>query len=287
MFWFATSSEHSALTADDRLAVDALRQAGLRAAPLVWGDLPPLLQPGDVVVVRSCWDYHLAPLRFLAWLRAIEAHGARVANGVDMLAWNLHKQYLLELQREHGIAIPPTRLVRAGEAASLTALMGELGTTQVVVKPAISLSAHDTVRHDALSPDAEAAFAAQCARGDVLVQAFVPEIEHGEYSLVFFDNRYSHAVLKTPAARDFRVQLDHGAVVPPAGVLEQAGRVLAATGATHAYARVDLVAAGGQCLLMELELIDPVLFFGFAGSAATQRFVEAVQALAGDVACVP
>lgn len=283
MFWFATSPDHPTLTQDDRLAVDALREAGLRAAPLVWGDFPPLLQPGDVVLVRSCWDYHLAPLRFLAWLRAVEAHGARVANDVDTLAWNLHKQYLLELQREHGIPIPPTRLVRTGEPASLGALMLELGTTQVVVKPAISLSAYDTGRYQAPSPEAEAAFVAQCARGDVLVQAFVPEIEHGEYSLVFFDNHYSHAVLKTPAARDFRVQLDHGGtqrvVDPPAGVIEQGERVLAATGATHTYARVDLVVAGGQCLLMELELIDPVLFFGFAGRAATERFVEAVQAL--------
>jgi glutathione synthase/RimK-type ligase-like ATP-grasp enzyme len=125
----------------------------------------------------------------------------------------------------------------------------------------------------------------------MLVQAFVEEIEHGEYSLVFFDNRYSHAVLKTPAPRDFRVQLDHGgthgAVDPPPGVVEQGERVLAATGGSHAYARVDLVVAGGQCLLMELELIDPVLFFGFAGRAATARFVEAMQSLSGNVACVP
>jgi glutathione synthase/RimK-type ligase-like ATP-grasp enzyme len=291
MFWFATSTDHPSLTFDDRLALHALRATGASAAPLLWGEFPPMLQAGDVVVVRSCWDYHLAPLRFLAWLRALEARGVRVANGVDTLAWNLHKQYLLELHREHGIAIPPTRLVRGGESTTLGALMTELGTTQMVVKPAISLSAHDTVRYLAPSADAETAFAAQCARGDVLVQAFVEEIEHGEYSLVFFDNRYSHAVLKSPAPLDFRVQLDHGgtqrAVDPPADVVEQGERVLAATGATHAYARVDLVMAGGQGLLMELELIDPVLFFGFAGGAATARFVGAMQSLAADVACVP
>jgi len=273
MFWFATSTDHPSLTFDDRLALHALRAAGASAAPLLWGEFPPLLQAGDIVVVRSCWDYHLAPLRFLAWLRALEARGVVVANGVETLAWNLHKQYLLELHREHNIAIPPTRLVRGGGSATLGELMAELGTTQVVVKPAISLSAHDTARYLAPSAEVEAAFAAQCARGDMLVQAFVEEIEHGEYSLVFFDNRYSHAVLKTPAPRDFRVQLDHGgthgAVDPPPGVVEQGERVLAATGGSHAYARVDLVVAGGQCLLMELELIDPCCFS--ASRAARRR----------------
>jgi glutathione synthase/RimK-type ligase-like ATP-grasp enzyme len=222
-------------------------------------------------------------MRFLAWLRALEARGVRVANGVDALAWNLHKRYLLELQREHGVPIPPTRLIRQGEPASLESLMAELGTTQVVVKPAISLSAHDTTRHLAWSPGAEAAFAAQCARGDVLVQAFVPAIASGEYSLVFFAGRYSHAVLKTPAARDFRVQDDHGgakrAVEPPPAVVAQAERVLAATGATHAYARVDGVMAGTTFLLMELELIDPELFFLLADRAAPERFADAIQAL--------
>lgn len=284
MFWFATSPAHADLTADDRLAAAALRAAGAAVAPLLWGDFPAALQPGDVVVVRSCWDYHLAPQRFLDWLRALEARGVRVANGVDTLAWNLHKQYLLELEREHGIPIPATRLVRHGEQVALHALMGALGTTELVVKPAISLSAHDTARYLAPSPEAEAAFAAQCARGDVLVQAFVPGIEHGEYSLVFFDGHYSHAVLKTPAARDFRVQSDYGGtrrlVDPPPRVLAQAERVLAATGERPVYARVDGVLAGDVFLLMELELIDPELFFLPSGAAASARFAAALLALA-------
>ena len=34
--------------------------------------------------------------------------------------------------------------------------------------------------------------------------------KHGEVSLVFFDNRFSHAVRKRPGAGDWRVQEEHG-----------------------------------------------------------------------------
>ncbi len=44
-----------------------------------------------------------------------------------------------------------------------------------------------------------------------LVQPFQPEIQtEGEWSLIFIDGEYSHAVLKRPAAGDYRVQNDFG-----------------------------------------------------------------------------
>lgn len=282
-FWFATSVDHPALTVDDRLAADALRASGADVAPLAWGDVPRGMRGGDVVVVRSCWDYHLAPARFRAWLDALDARGVRVANGVDRLRWNMDKRYLLELGQRHGIPIPPTLVVRRGERYSLDAVMRRLGASQVVVKPAISLSAFDTQRYPSGAPECEAEFHAQCARHDVLVQAYLPQIEAGEHSIVFFDNRVSHAVLKTPAANDFRVQAEFGGlhrlVEAPDHVVRQASRVLAATGAIHAYARVDGVLVEGRFVLMELELIDPVLFFGLAGAPAVERFTRVLQAM--------
>jgi hypothetical protein len=42
-----------------------------------------------------------------------------------------------------------------------------------------------------------------------MLQHFVPEVQtHGERSFIFFMKDYSHAVLKTPKPRDFRVQQD-------------------------------------------------------------------------------
>lgn len=282
MLWLATNRDHPLLTEDDRHALMALRRADVPAVAFCWGDIPHGMCRGDIVLIRSCWDYHLQPERFMAWLRALDEFGIRVVNGVESIEWNLHKQYLLELEREHGIAIPRTRLYRKGETIPLVEAMSALGAAEIVLKPAISLSAHETHRFDACDPIAAEVFARLLESHDVLLQAFLPEIGEGELSLVYFDNKFSHAVRKIPAPGDFRVQKDHGAqhqlVEPPEQAIAQGDRILHATGDVFAYARVDGVMVDNRFVLMELELVDPVLFFGY-DEKATHRFVDVLQAL--------
>jgi hypothetical protein len=112
-----------------------------------------------------------------------------------------------------------------------------------------------------------------------MIQPFVPEIAtRGEWSLMFFEGRFSHAVLKRPADGDFRVQQEHGGTSvgapPPAALVDLGAGVLEAAeaavrdgssgprgpGETLLYARVDLVEAAAGPLLIELELIEPALF---------------------------
>lgn len=271
--WLATSSAYPALTDDDRLLGAALQQQGLAWAPLEWRS-PVQPDAGDAVVIRSCWDYHLHAGEFVAWLDRLENGGVRLANGYAAVRSTLHKRYLLELQARGVATIAPTELVAQGTDCLLADIASRLGSRSLVVKPAVSLSAHDTWRTEAPDVDQQR-FRASVASGDVLVQAYLPAIEtDGELSLVFLGGRYSHAVLKHPKAGDFRVQLDHGGRVvatTPADVhVEAAARLLAAAAPQALYARVDGIARADGLLLMELELIDPVLHFARSATAATQ-----------------
>jgi hypothetical protein len=113
-----------------------------------------------------------------------------------------------------------------------------------------------------------------------MVQAYLPEVASaGEWSLMFFQGQYSHAVLKTPAAGEFRIQAHYGgmtvALAPDAHVIQQAQRVVDALPETPVYARVDGVVRAGQLVLMELEVIEPVLFLGSDPDAAA-RFAAAI-----------
>ncbi len=64
----ATYAELPLLHADERPLVDALRDLGVRAEPAVWSDADVNWRAYDAVVLRSCWDYHLRPIEFRAWL---------------------------------------------------------------------------------------------------------------------------------------------------------------------------------------------------------------------------
>ena len=105
-----------------------------------------------------------------------------------------------------------------------------------------------------------------------MVQEFLPEIQAtGEWSLVFIGGEYSHSVRKLPAAGDFRVQTQFGGRVEtataPFSLIDVAAKILSEIEKPTLYARVDGLESNDSLVLMEVELIEPVLFLGPGGAA--------------------
>jgi hypothetical protein len=174
---------------------------------------------------------------------------------------------LLDLEAS-GTPIVPTAWFERGSSVDLATCMAERGWHEAVVKPAISLSAHETWIATQASAAADTTRAQRIVEGSgLLVQPFVREVQvEGEWSFMYFDRVFSHAVIKLPASGDFRVQNDHGGT-PSSELLEQASAVLKRVDGDLLYARVDGVVVDNQFLLMELEVIDPSLFLRHSGSA--------------------
>jgi len=278
-----TCREHPDLPEDDRPLVAELGRLGIAASPEVWDDPRTKWTSFDLLVLRSTWDYHLRPAEFRAWITARESEGSALWNPAPLLLWNAHKFYLRELE-SRGVPIAPTRFLAAGSAADLARILDEEGWDRAVVKPAVSATAHRTdlvARGDA---GGAAALAALLSDGDVLVQKYLPEIEtKGEWSFVYIDGAYSHAVRKRPSRGDFRVQTEFGGTVEPGpappSLVGDAGRVIAAIDSPWLYARVDGVESEGTLRLMELELIEPSLFLSSAVQA-TRRLASAIARIA-------
>lgn len=276
----ATSRGLAELWAGDRLFLDELRRRGYHTAPVVWDDETVDWRVWDAVVIRSCWDYHLKVDRFRAWIDRLENAGARLINAPDVLRWNLHKGYLLDVARAGG-RIPPTRVVPRGAHKLLRDELRTEGWATAVIKPAISSTGYSTrlVEWEPTAADEES-YAAMRDEGDVLLQAYVPEVkEHGEWSLVFFGGRYSHAALKRAAGGEFRVHIEWGGTVemaePPGRLVQQAQALVDALNLDAVYARVDGTEVGQDLVVMEFELIEPELFFDHHPEA-TARLADAL-----------
>jgi glutathione synthase/RimK-type ligase-like ATP-grasp enzyme len=271
---FATCLEWPDISASDRLVARALEELGVEVREYPWNDPAQDLRGVDALVLRSNWDYHFAPDHFLAWLARLEATRASVWNPPALVRWNLSKRYLLDLAAS-GVPVVPT-VILDDSPAQLPRLLAERGWSAAVVKPLVSASAHDTV----LVPSAEAAaVSAAIDRGalrrPLMVQPFVEEIRsRGEWSLVFIDGAFTHAVIKRPAPDDFRVQPRHGGqavgAAPPPLVVESAERALAALPLPPLYARIDGVEVGHEFQVMEVELNEPGLYFTHAPAAAAR-----------------
>ena len=284
----ATSSTLPRLFEDDHLLVAALERLGCAVTPSVWDDPAIDFQRFDAVVIRSTWDYTDRRDAFVGWAERV-ARVSRLFNPASIVRWNSHKGYLKELEAR-GIAIVPTEIVRAGTPLDLPALAARRGWDELVVKPCISAGARDTVR---VGPSSGAAAVEQVrARGDVMVQPYQPAVEaEGEHALVFFDGELSHALRKPPqlvvsppaiagtprASRETKAAQEESQLVEraPDDMIAAARRVLAAV-EPLLYARVDLVRSqSGQPQLMELEVIEPRLFFP-ADPPSADRFARAI-----------
>ena len=279
---FATSLDYPSIQSDDIHLAASLQRLGIQPVICVWNDPSVDWSAFDAVMIRTIWDYFKHYAAFLGWLDRLDQLGIPAINNSALLRWNSDKRYLLQLARLD-VAIIPTQLSTARELSHVLANM--LGQ-HVVVKPTISGGAWHTQRGIAGASAFERAVSELPSEFDYLVQPFVPEVvSDGEWSLLYFAGKFSHAVIKRPAAGDYRVQGEHGGSVEPAipsvATLAAADRALAAVASLghgdHSYARVDGVVHARQFLIMELELVEPFLFLAAHPNAA-ERLAQDVAA---------
>jgi glutathione synthase/RimK-type ligase-like ATP-grasp enzyme len=274
----ATYDKLRNLSADDQLLIQPLAERGIYAEPAVWTDAEFDWPSIDGVVIRSCWDYHLKRDRFVGWVASLKRLGVKVWNMPETLIWNSNKSYLRDLKHK-GVAIIPTLWPESG--FQLGECVDEVGWQSVVIKPRVSATAYRTCVLSAQNASEGQKLLDELIAGPgAMVQEFIEGVQtRGEWSLIFFAGRFSHAVLKLPKDGDFRVQHDFGgrehvADAPPF-VLDAATRVLAAVDPLPLYARIDGVERDGQFLLMEAELIEPALFLKL-DPLAPARFADAI-----------
>ena len=275
-----TCKDFPELFGGEQLLLPVLRDLGHQVDVCIWDAPDVVWQSYDAVVIRSPWDYYKKLSQFLAWLDVLAVCKVNVINDIETLRWNLNKSYLLELSQA-GVPVIPTRLVTSSDQRTLHQIFKAMQSKDIVIKPVQSAGAWRTLRvnSDNLA-DAELSFEAWRQEHDFLVQVFMPEIvADGEWSLIYFDGQFSHALLKRAKAGDFRVQSDHGGTVSKAyaseNICRQAIRSLKHLPRMPCYARVDGVVRDGTFLLMELELLEPQLFLDIEAQAAC-RFAEAI-----------
>jgi glutathione synthase/RimK-type ligase-like ATP-grasp enzyme len=277
---FATHEKLGELTPSDQLAADELGRRGAAVVPVPWST-PCDWRHFDAVVIRATWDYHTRAAEFRGWLHGLEAQGIPLWNPAPLAAWNLHKGYLRDLERA-GVSVVPTAWVSSSaEPGSLGQLVRDRGWGDVVVKPAISASAHRTWRTQGpVTEDDEQKFRTLVAAGEVMVQPLIASLaREGEWSFVFLGGQFSHAVLKRAAPGEFRVQSNFGGSVTrvdaPKQVVQQASSILNAVNGPWLYARVDGGIVDGRFVLLELEMLEPDLFLNYEPEAPA-RFAESL-----------
>ena len=266
----------------DALVTDCLTARGIVVNNVSWRSRTVIWDDYEMVIIRSPWDYQQSPDEFITVLEAIEASAAELWNPIEVVRWNIRKTYLQELD-DRGITIVPTQFVQSPTQSQIRGMFEVFESDQIVIKPVVGANANDTFWLRPDSSDSELKQIESLYAGNLaLLQPFIPSvITYGETSLVFFDGQYSHSVLKTPKAGDFRVQEEHGSricsIPPDPALIAFARRALEPVPQHTLYGRVDLVELpNGQPAVMELELIEPSLYLACDADSSV-RFADAIQ----------
>lgn len=255
----------------DKLLIEPFKKHGFKPLAVPWDKKGVSWENFDLVILRSAWDYHLRIPEFLNWLEHLESRKVNLWNPVNIIKWNMNKKYLLDLEKV-GVPIIPTFILNKETINNAKEIILSKGWKEIVVKPVHGTSAYKIVKVKAQELNT-------LQDNEVIIQPFMKEINSkGELSFIFFNKQYSHAVLKKPKKEEFRSQPEFGGVElevkPNSQLISQAQQMLDKIRSPLLYARIDCVNVNNQLQLMELELIEPYLFFEKDKKSA-EKFVKA------------
>lgn len=269
----------------------ALRNAGADVTIAEW-DRPHDWSRFDIALLRSTWDYPQRLLEFLDWAGAV-SRVTKLLNPLPVVKWSSDKHYLGDLEKKE-VPTVLTRFVKPGELPDqrIAELLSQPDVDEFVVKPAVGAGSRDAQRFGREEREGAARHALRMLteKRSVLLQPYLSRVdEHGETSLIYFEGEFSHAIRKGPLLKrkegpttEFVAKEAITARVPDPAELQVGTRALMALPfATPLYARVDLIRdQKGQPVVLELELVEPSLFFPFAVGSA-EKLAAAVVRRAG------
>nr|WP_309760795.1 hypothetical protein [Flavobacterium sp.] len=267
------------LNPEDQNIITELAKHNIDAKATIWDDKTVNWTDFDYLIFRNTWDYFEKETEFKIWLDQIEKLGIKTLNPIAIIQQNIHKFYLRDLQKL-GVTILPTVFIDKTNHLNLTELIPS-HWKRAVIKPAFSAGSYLTEVFDVSEIQTiNEKYKSIATEKELLLQEFMSEIQTiGETSFIFFDKKFSHAVNKKPVDGDFRVQSLFGGqyilVQPTTTLIEKTQKIVNTFPDHLLYARVDGIIINSELHLMEIECIEPDLYFNLSENAL-ERFVNAI-----------
>lgn len=267
------------LTPEDQQLIPALAKHNIEAKAVIWSNKTINWNDFDYLIFRNTWDYFEKEIEFIIWLDQIEKLGIKTLNPIEIIKKNIHKFYLREMEKQ-GITILPTVFIDKTDNLNLAERIPS-HWKKAVIKPAFSAGSYLTeVFEVSAIQEINKQYTTIASEKELLLQEFMPQIQTlGETSFIFFNKKFSHAVNKKPIDGDFRVQSQFGGkynlVQPSQELIEKALKIVHTFQDDLLYARVDGIVIDNDLYLMEIECVEPDLYFNLS-KGSLEQFVAAI-----------
>jgi glutathione synthase/RimK-type ligase-like ATP-grasp enzyme len=226
----------------------------------------------DVFIVKSVWGYHKDIEGFLGLVGDIERSGKKLVNELSVLKRNLSKAEQSRFLARHRILMPKTRV--SGDYSEFLKAKGDF-PEGFVLKLAISAGSENIFIADKGSMSGVRQYFNQNTGKEILLQEYFPEVLRGEISVIVVAGKVLYGVLRLNKMFNGG-KYEIRQITIPRGARETAQKIISSREYAGAvYLRVDMVVRHGEFYVLEVEAIEPALFFYALGKRERRKVIAA------------
>lgn len=270
--YIASSEKHVGKIQEDIYIRDAYRNKGFFCEIVTLKNIIKIVKPFDVVILKSIWGYHLHYQTFLKQISALRKKNIKLINDYDFIFWNIDKyKYLYELRH---INTAPTTLLSFKNTKKRIEIRNiilqankTLNTDILVIKPCISESGYLTFKYDKTKDNKDIiALLQKNKQLNFIAQPYKPDILTGELSVVIINGIPLYGIKRFPGIFTEKIDPVYIRFISLPGAIKKEVNILKIFflmkfGVFPNICRVDFLKLDTGYEILEVELIDPDLFF--------------------------
>jgi len=285
--YIASSEKHVGKIQEDVYMRDAYRNKGFSCEIVILKNIIKISKPFDVVILKSIWGYHLHYRKFLKQISILKKGNIKLINDYDFIFWNIDKyKYLHELKHVNTVPTTPLSLKNTEKVSEIRnkilQINKKFNTNTLVIKPRISESGYLTFKYNKIKDNRSVInLLKQNKELDFIVQPYRSDILNGEFSVVIINGVSLYGIKRFPGI--FGKKLDPvyiGFTSLPDVIKKEVGTLkiflLERFGVLPNICRVDFLKLNTGYEILEVELIDPDLFFRYIPDGMRDKAISMI-----------
>lgn len=283
--YIASSEKYLGKIQEDIYIRNAYRNAGLFSEIVTLKDIANISEPSDVVILRSIWGYHICYKEFIEEISHLKKRRVKLVNDYNFIFWNIDKcKYLNEINHMNVVPTVSLQLKSVDTMAGISDVISEtsrrLSTNTLVIKPSISASGYLTFRCDTSKNNETVIVALKNYKQlNFIAQPYRPAISEGEISVIMINGVSLYGVKRYPGILNDKLNPTYIKLADvPSAIRRETAELnnffLKKFGALPNICRVDFLKTDTGHEILEVELIDPDLFFRFIPENMKKKVVS-------------
>ena len=282
--YIASSKKYAGKIQEDIFLRDELRSKKISSKITTLKNIINISKPFDVVILKSIWGYHINHKEFLKQIADLKKKKVKLINDYGFIFWNVDKyKYLKEIE---SIGIIPTIPLQIKNAKTVSAIRNilaraskKLNAGTIVVKPRISESGYLTFLYDKERRDEIIGAVRNNKHLDFIAQPYRPSIAKGEISIIMINGDPLYGIKRFPGVLSKKSNSIYlNLMTIPRAIRKESATLkkffLKKFKVLPDICRVDFLANGLRYEILEVELIDPDLFFRYIPEKIKKRAVD-------------